>query len=271
MKRLTIFLMFIAFASMYACDKDDTSPQPVKTDNQEKNDDIGDIPDNTIPVDIPHYIMGVVETNSYKALVSDDDLTVHIVYDTSDNRKYSFWYEIKEPDSEEANAYVAFCERYGDTTYDKERYYNTAEPYVNFYPMDNIGSIRIESIANYDAEHPAGTSLNDLCTLYSATPRQYIADGYTGEFDWTEASDEFVKYSRIFRHDDIEGSLPFAKPLTECTPEDLELIGSGYMKLCMLSFERKPETKNSRQAFKITLTDEKGKTYIAQTDLCEWK
>ena len=43
------------------------------------------------------------------------------------------------------------------------------------------------------------------------------------------------------------------------------------MKLCMLSFERKPETKNSRQAFKITLTDEKGKTYIAQTDLCEWK
>lgn len=95
MKRLTIFLMFIAFASMYACDKDDTSPQPVKTDNQEKNDDIGDIPDNTIPVDIPHYIMGVVETNSYKALVSDDDLTVHIVYDTSDNRKYSFWYEIK--------------------------------------------------------------------------------------------------------------------------------------------------------------------------------
>ena len=161
MKRLTIFLMFIAFASMYACDKDDTSPQPVKTDNQEKNDDIGDIPDNTIPVDIPHYIMGVVETNSYKALVSDDDLTVHIVYDTSDNRKYSFWYEIKEPDSEEANAYVAFCERYGDTTYDKERYYNTAEPYVNFYPMDNIVSIRIDSIANYDAEHPAGTSLND--------------------------------------------------------------------------------------------------------------
>ena len=99
MKRLTIFLMFIAFASMYACDKADTSPQPVKTDNQEKNDDIGDIPDNTIPVDIPHYIMGVVETNSYKALVSDDDLTVHIVYDTSDNRKYSFWYEIKEPES----------------------------------------------------------------------------------------------------------------------------------------------------------------------------
>ncbi len=255
------------------CSKDETTTQPVKTDDKERGDNQQDEdePTNIIPVRIPHYIMGVVETNSYRAFAEDDDPTIHILYDTSGNQKYSFWNETKKPDSKEAKMYASFCERYGDMTYDKERYYSSSDPYVNFYPLYNIVSIRVESIADYDTEHPAGSSLNDLCTLYSATPRKYIADGYVGEFDWSEASDEFGKYSRIFRRDDLEGSIPFAKPLSECTPADLELIGSGFMKLCMLRFERKPAANNSLHVFKITLTDERGKSYMAQTDLCAWR
>ena len=53
MKRLTIFLMFIAFASMYEFDKDDTTPQHVKTVNQEQNEHILEITYKTKQLDIP--------------------------------------------------------------------------------------------------------------------------------------------------------------------------------------------------------------------------
>lgn len=55
--------------------------------------------------------------------------------------------------------YESLCARYGDTDYNRTEFTWTIQ---RDYLADNIVSIEVRSAADFDAQHPAGTLLNDL-------------------------------------------------------------------------------------------------------------
>ena len=139
-------------------------------------------------IDAPHYLLRFIAPESFSAgTIYGEPLTLQVRISSSAPREYAAYYDAQNPDErpQKAAAYKALCERYGDTGYSGIR---------EFFPLytggfdalwHNLVSIDVTSTADYDAGHPAGTSLNDLCELISWTPRDYLESGYTDRYDWS--------------------------------------------------------------------------------------
>ena len=231
-------------------------------------------------IDAPHYLLRFIAPESFSAgTIYGEPLTLQVRISSSAPREYAAYYDAQNPDErpQKAAAYKALCERYGDTGYSGIR---------EFFPLytggfdalwHNLVSIDVTSTADYDAGHPAGTSLNDLCELISWTPRDYLESGYTDRYDWS-APPAYIpeKYRHItfyYNGQVNDGLHPFRIPLSECTAEDLLLMGSGQLEdgpLFLLRFAHAPEAGNSLQQFELKLTDERGGTYTVRTDVCKW-
>lgn len=84
------------------------------------------------------------------------------------------------------------------------------------------------------------------------------------KFGKTNTDNQSIKIKRPY---------PDRIPLSECTAEDLLLMGSGQLEdgpLFLLRFAHAPEAGNSLQQFELKLTDERGGTYTVRTDVCKW-
>ncbi len=276
---LAMLLLFFGCGDGSSTIPEVTDPNPKKEEPPKQEPDNPDIPDGfeLESLDAPHYLLTFRIPKSFTANIVEP-LIVRIGTAISSEDQCVSYFDTQDPDRfpKEAAAYEALCEYYGDKGYSKTRQffplYNGGYDFLWY----NIVSIDVKSIVNYDAEHPAGTSLNDLCELVSWTPRDHIASGYTDLFDWSSPPDYIPQAYRniAFRSDRHvnDGLHPFKIPLTECTPEDFILMGSGYYSsaLFLLRFAHGPEAGNNLQQFEIKLTDEQGKTYTARTEVCEW-
>lgn len=289
MKKLTYILVLSLVISSFfiGCDKTET-PTPIQSENNDDNtndDDNSpsgstDRPDSlpsivVNPTDVadgPHYILGFYEITQLEAR-TDDDLTVALIVARADN-KISYFDNVDDPErAAQFAAYKTLCELYGDTSYDKIREFYVAYTDGYNYLRYNPTAIDIVSATNYDDAHPAGTSLRDLCELITWTPRDYIASGYADTYDWSVRPD-FLPEAYYNEYLDC-GQLPFRVRLDQCTPEDLVLIGDGNPfsegTLLLLRFDKAPDAGNALQKFTITLTDERGQTYTATSDVAEWQ
>ena len=250
--------------------KPDDNDQPGDNDQPEVPDSIL-VGQGTVKAEGPNYILGFYEIDEIEVRTNKDhslDLMVepkcHISYFDND-----------EEDPEEVERFAEYrtlCERYGDTTYynaDRGLYYMNYLEYFNYLKY-NITNIDVVSDADYDADHPAGTSLRDLCYLVTWSPREYIASGYTETYDWS-VRPYFIPDGSFYIED--EGNHPMLISLDECTPEDLVLIGNGYISgsLFLLLFKKAPDEGNALQKFTLTLTDERGRIYTAVSDVAEWR
>ena len=77
--------------------------------------------------------------------------------------------------------YDELCLKYGDMTYNREEFvvYGSEPRFLAYSPV----SIDIVSDVDFDAEHPAGTSLNDIVVFDAYSSKPYIDSGYV-EYDW---------------------------------------------------------------------------------------
>ncbi len=261
-----------------------TDPNPKEEEPSKQEPDEPEMPDpgcEVETVDAPHYLLRFIVPESLSArTIYGEPLTLQIYLSSFDSREYAHYWHAQNPDDfpREAAAYEALCERYGDTSYSGIRKF--LPTYFGGYDAlwYNIVSIDVTSVVDYDAEHPAGTSLNDLCELISWTPRDYLASGYTDRYDWTTPPDyipEDYRYITFYDFDQVNDGLhPFKVSLSDYNADDLFLMGSGQLHqgpLFLLRFAHGPQTGNQLQRFTIRMTDEKGKVYNVLTDVCEWE
>lgn len=263
--RLTIALIAVLVV-MLSCTKTPApTPEPPLPDKPiedttTQNDSLidGCRPDT---VRAPHYILGFWQPKYFTASAKTKG-SIGIEYRFDDY----CWYDHRNPgrdnvETERAKKYVALCERYGDITYTAERSFFPFYTGGYSYLMDNIVSINVISETNYDAEHPAGSSLNDICTLQWESPYTHIKSGYTVTHDWPKVGNGYWQQDK--------GSIPFSKPLAQCTAEDMILMGDGWQNLCSIKLTKLP-LSGTKQLLTIMFEDESGKTYNCSVGPFSW-
>jgi hypothetical protein len=121
----------------------------------------------------------------------------------------------------------------GDTAYKKRKikFGNTnmieSTPIVNF--VSDIISISLKSGQDFDENHAAGASLDDIVNLFSTTFIPYIRNGYRQQYEWTdEIYDYFyaIEYNRDYYgyKDDFNTwhYSPVYSSLSDITASDIE-------------------------------------------------
>lgn len=115
---------------------------------------------------------------------------------------------------EQKKEYERQCEKNGDTGYNREIDL-IADQYDVACGYPDMTSIVVTSDKDFDAEHPAGASLNDCVTVTYESAYGYIRSGYNKEY-------------LLFNRDDTDNRdlKPVTKVLSDVVPEDLKLLVS---------------------------------------------
>lgn len=140
--------------------------------------------------------------------------------------------------------YDALCEKHKDIAYNRTvRIYDfmfNTRCYLDF------AGLEVRSSADWDAEHPAGTLLNDLAHFYSNTPWPYIQSGYTLRYHPHQKGEYY----------------PVSKLISELTPDDMTLLPRyGFV----FHFTASPAEPGKHTLF-VRLTADDGKVFEASCD-----
>lgn len=145
--------------------------------------------------------------------------------------------------------------KHGDTSYNRDvTYMEPLRP--NNYVIPDMVKIDVVCKTDFDAEHPAGATLNDIAELRAVTPYPYIQSGYKTPFDW----DNYA-YRELFRDwEAVEHGLftngpglvyPIKKTLDELTASDLILLGGGEAQIhitpwILIALSQKPTAEDAQ-------------------------
>lgn len=110
--------------------------------------------------------------------------------------------------------FLQIAERNGDTEFN--RWKNPPEQDLTAF-ADNFTGIRVTSDKDWNAEYPAGTSLNDKMGVRYTSYAEYIDRGYPVGFD-------------------LESDILYDKPLSALKPDDLRVVEYTSYHLSIHSF-----------------------------------
>lgn len=148
----------------------------------------------------------------------------------------------------EKELYDSLCKQNNDMAYNREdRFIPDKTNFNNKCYFPDVAHIDVVSDADFDAEHPAGTSLNDCIELFCTSFYNYIANGYTG-------ADKNNMTNRI------------EMPLSELTETSLPLIKDGHY---WLEFTKLPDAEQVH-TMTITFTDREGSVFTT-TAQCDFR
>ena len=91
---------------------------------------------------------------------------------------------------EEKKKYDELCKIHNDLSYNKKRSYIVV-PIWGICSAIDFKEIDVVSNKDFDAEHPAGTSLKDIVRFVSVSPKKFIDSGYKETFNWEKNEPNF--------------------------------------------------------------------------------
>jgi hypothetical protein len=169
-----------------------------------------------------------------------------------ENQRYGDYTSSLRGDVTGEKFYNAMCEKHGDMTFSRTLTIYNFHLKPRYSDADFL-SIEVVSDADFDADHPAGTLLNNLLTANLLSAKPYIDSGYT-EYDFFD--DGLIKYSII------------NKSLVDISVNDLTLLGTGGAwyrvygdeYIGSLIFEKEP-TMSKTHTFTVTMTADDGRVF----------
>lgn len=188
---------------------------------------------------IPSFIYGYYDLDEIGATIRIDNI---IELDHSGNIICDW-----KSKGTQKQLYDSLCNAYNDIGYNRKiEYFVTPEEdkTVSKYKYDYY-SINVTSDSDFDAEHPRGTSLNDIIMYYGTSVENFIDSGYSYEFNWDDTSIPGVYQTFTFLR--AYYSTPVYRKLSEMTPEDYRLS----LGLSCLVFEKEPALSKEH---KLTVT-----------------
>ncbi len=151
----------------------------------------------------------------------------------------------------EKTTYEALCRKHNDLTYNKKREYRLSPEWGVCSAID-FKEIDIVSNKDFDAEHPAGTSLKDIVRFVSVSPKKFIDSGYKETFNWRRNRPEiFKKDSMILSlfQRETENYFPINRLLKDIGTDDMQMLPVNTHGI--LFFDKEP---NAEKEHTLTVT-----------------
>lgn len=131
--------------------------------------------------------------------------------------------------------YRRLSEKYGDTNFQSVAPGASVTSRINLaitraYPAENFVRISVLTKIAWDAEHPAGSSLDDVVRLVSRTIHPYIQNNYTGIIYADRTMSPYFYAIYPYYPESYTDPIPFFPIdgfLIDIKPEDLVLMGWG--------------------------------------------
>lgn len=149
--------------------------------------------------------------------------------------------------------YDSLCIKHNDINYNEMcRKFSNMRCYPTFLCFDLL-SVNVTSFSDYDLEHPAGSSLNDIVRYMSFSPKEFLDRGSDSISDISNTSTFFGR--RIGRWHLIQNAnqwsisqpdfhytySPVEKYINELKPSDMVMPSLGDPSiLCVLYFAKRP-------------------------------
>ena len=129
-------------------------------------------------------------------------------------------------EGESKTTYEALCRKHNDLTYNKKREYRLSPEWGVCSAID-FKEIDIVSNKDFDAEHPAGTSLKDIVRFVSVSPKKFIDSGYKETFNWRRNRPEIFKKDsmiQIMFQRETENYFPINMLLKDIGKDEMQML-----------------------------------------------
>jgi len=152
----------------------------------------------------------------------------------------------------EKTTYEALCRKHNDLTYNKKREYHLRPEWGVCSAVD-FREIDIVSDKDFDAEHPAGTTLKDIVRFVSISPKKFIDSGYKETFNWRRNRPEIFKKDSmvlsLFQRE-AENYFPINRLLKDMGRDEMQMLPANTHGI--LFFDKKP-TAEKEHKLKVTI------------------
>ena len=151
----------------------------------------------------------------------------------------------------EKTTYEALCRKHNDFTYNKKREYHLRPEWGVCSAVD-FREIDIVSDKDFDAEHPAGTSLKDIVRFVSISPKKFIDSGYKETFNWEKNEPKIFKKDsmiQIMFQRETENYFPINMLLKDIGKDEMQMLPVNTHGI--LFFDKEP---NAEKEHTLTVT-----------------
>lgn len=266
MKR--VWFLTMIFSLLLGCSEEPAVVKPVD-DDEPTLDDEQEIFLRSFITRYADFTAISLQNGSEQDPYFDDPYTLRIRYNTS---CIQYDYRDQYPNKAE---YDALCQKHVDMSFNRTVIYTSADYPFPMYGANDWVTVDLVSDADFDAKHPAGTSLGDIVTYHSMSPMRWIRSGYTDTYDWSQYPKDGLlftycpNYAVSLNWDYYEFSAmrPVEKHLKDLSPMDLILNGFGRYGIsdwffAYLHFDHGP-TMAREHTFTVTLLSDQGKVFTA--------
>ena len=128
---------------------------------------------------------------------------------------------------ENKKIYDELCKIHNDLSYNKKRSYIVAPLWGRCSAID-FREIDVVSDKDFDAEHPAGTSLKDIVRFVSVSPKKFIDSGYKETFNWRRNKPKIFKKEKetdkLFDYSESKNYFPINGLLKDIGKDEMQML-----------------------------------------------
>ena len=153
---------------------------------------------------------------------------------------------------ENKKIYDELCKIHNDLSYNQKRSYIVAPLWGRCSAID-FREIDVVSDKDFDAEHPAGTSLKDIVRFVSVSPKKFIDSGYKETFNWRRNKPKIFKKESMISsmfHEETENYFPINGLLKDIGSDEMQMLPEDTHGI--LFFDKEP-TAEKEHTLTVTI------------------
>ena len=188
------------------------------------------------------------------------NIAIYQKYTSEDDNIKTAVYSFKSK-GEEKKKYDELCKIHNDMSYNQKRSY-IVDPLWGKCSAIDFKEIDVVSDKDFDAEHPAGTSLKDIVRFVSVSPKKFIDSGYKETFNWEKNEPNFfAKDSMIptMFQPESWNYFPINGLLKDIGTDEMQMLPVNTHGI--LFFDKEP-TAEKEHLLKVTIYTREGKKFV---------
>ena len=184
-------------------------------------------------------------------ITDDGNIAIYKKYTSEDVNIKTASYSFKSK-GEEKKKYDELCKIHNDMSYNQKRSYIVAPLWGRCSAID-FREIDVVSDKDFDAEHPAGTSLKDIVRFVSVSPKKFIDSGYKETFNWRRNKPKIFKKESMISsmfHEETENYFPINGLLKDIGKDEMQMLPEDTHGI--LFFDKEP-TAEKEHTLTVTI------------------